>query len=85
MTPEQLAAECIKAINIARFTGLNSTIALKLPESKSSSTDRYPWGRKGPKGDVVEFGDGYEIVVFDAVDVLAFVYAKRQALRKVKE
>ena len=76
MTPQELAMRCIKAINDSAKSGISPKITLKLPESKKASHTRYPWGRKGPKGTAVAFGfDGFDTVMFDAVDLLAFLAA----------
>ena len=76
MTPQELALSCIKAINESYGSGISPKITLKLPESKKASHTRYPWGRKGPKGTAIAFGfDGFDVVVFDAVDLLAFLAA----------
>lgn len=76
MTPQELTIECAKAINECAGTGIEPKIALKIPESKRCSHNRYPWGKTGPKGMAVQFGlDGYDTVIFDAIDLLAFLIA----------
>lgn len=76
MKPSDLARMCADAINSSNTTGSEPRISLKLPESKRASHTRYPWGKKGPKGIAVEFGfDGYDTVIFSAVDVLAYLAA----------
>jgi hypothetical protein len=75
MTLKELAELCANAINT---TGKEYTprITLRLPEGDAGSRYRFLSGRKSPKGTIVAWGfDGYDTVVFDAVDVLAFLTA----------
>lgn len=75
MKPDELARICVNAIN--NSVEGKPKITVKLPESKRASKKRYPFGRKGPVGTAVAFGfGGYDTVIFDAVDMLAFLVAE---------
>jgi hypothetical protein len=78
MTIDELAAECIKAINQKSLPGLEKSkacITLKLPETKGEPRCRKLGKGKSPMGEVVSREDKYDVVVFDAVDVLAWIVA----------
>lgn len=85
MTIQELVIQCADAINNATTSEIESmaTISLKLPEGKAASRHRYPWGRSGPKGTVVSWGHGgYDVVLFNAYDVLAYLIAMGVAAMK---
>jgi hypothetical protein len=76
-----LARACANAINQKSITGISSgtpMISLKLPENKHCPKQRKLFGKKGPYGNVVAFGfDGFDTVLFNAIDVLAYLTAMR--------
>jgi hypothetical protein len=74
---KDLAQSCAKAINDSHATPfITPRISLKMPEDKKCPKQRHLFGAKSPVGVVTEFGfDGYDTVIFDAIDVLAYLNA----------
>jgi hypothetical protein len=73
-----LARVCVNAINQKAIHGLSGApmISLELPENKHCPKQRKLFGKKGPFGQVVAFGfDGFDTVLFNAIDVLAYLTA----------
>lgn len=78
MTLEELAEMAAQAINQHNSLGLSSkpTITIRMPPSKHESKTRYLIGRGGcPRGTVVSRMVDYDVVVFEAINVLAWVSA----------
>lgn len=73
MNNKELTNACIRAIN----TGIeHPTIVLRIP-GKHTKKSQYKLARgKSPIGDIVEWNDDSIIVLFDAIDVLAWITAK---------
>lgn len=87
MTFRELANECAKAINQPANASLSgpATISLVMPSRKNGdSRKRYLAGRRSPLGDVVEEITDGEVVLFDAIDVLAWLKANDLADIMVK-
>lgn len=70
----QLSEACAKAILVVSGTSMKPSITLKMPENKHCPKRRRLFGLVGPLGNVVQFGfDGYDMVVFDPVEVMQFL------------
>jgi len=79
METMQLVAVCADCINRSNLAGVDPILPLRLPEGDPRSRERFLFGNGSPKGVVASWGvpDGYDIVLFDPIDVLAFLVAKK--------
>lgn len=76
MTLDELVEKCNKQIELRAKMGLLSPakIVLQLPENKTRPKRRRIFRKRGPLGDVVQWGfGGFDVVMFDAKEVLDYV------------
>lgn len=76
MTLEELAEKCKKQIELHAKMGFLSPakITLQLPENKTRPKQRRIFRKRGPLGDVVQWGySGFDVVMFDAQEVLDYI------------
>jgi hypothetical protein len=85
MTLEELAMSAIKAINQKSYLGWEGTpyITLQMPPQKREAPKRHLSGRNSPLGNVLSRMEGYDVVAFPAVDVLAWCVAMSDGAIKV--
>jgi hypothetical protein len=77
MDPKQLAKLCVENINACNQAGWDPKLSLKLPEGNPMYKYRAPFGPKGPKGKIVQWGipEGFDTCIFDTLDLLAYLVA----------
>lgn len=74
MTIDELVNECRRAIVNKLTPQSRASISIKMSENPKCPKRRRLFGRRGPYGNVVAFGfDGFDTVIFDAVEILAYL------------
>ncbi len=84
MTIDELVDTCRRAIVNKLTPQSRARISIQMPENPKCPKRRRLFGRRGPYGDVVAFGfDGFDTVIFDAVEVLTYLveYGNKQEVK----
>jgi len=78
----ELVNACAKNINECNRAGIKKPrIQLLLPMKLNHADRRYPFGRKGPSGEIMVWGmesknGPVDVCLFDTIDLLAFLVAR---------
>lgn len=80
MEPTDLVKLCNENIEWCNQHGFTPALQLTLPEGSPGSKYRQPFGPKGPKARILQWGipDGRDTVAFDTVELLAFLKESAQ-------